>query len=229
MVEMTKLDSPKTIWVLLAELAKQQGNLGSHGQNEKAKRLRREIAARFTPIQFELLERASETDQSAFPSAMYLHLPPDEKGGQPVLRVSFDTKNGHTVLRIRAAILVEHEEENECGEMKLVHRGIGIRFEGPEGAKGTSTHDYAHAQWFSSFERNTEALPGCPPWLPESHPAIPIPAENAVDILCCALKSFYGSKSEPLQWLAKKVIARDAVHVVGVETRDRIKCWVGAS
>jgi hypothetical protein len=224
MTALGKLDSPKTIWVLLAELAKQQNNLGSHGTSESARRMRMLIKSRYTPVQRELLENAKDSDLD-FPSGMYLHLPPDKKGCHPVLKVSFDTKDEHTVFRVKAAILVEHEEEIE-GVPKMVHRGIGVRFESREGPQGKSNHDYAHAQWFSSFQKGTDTLPGCPPWLPDVHPAIPIPAHNAVGILCCALKSFYGSESEPLSWLAKIVNTRENLHTLGTETRDEVKLWV---
>ncbi len=214
------LDNPKTIWTLLAELAKHQEDLGSMATSERAKRMMRVLRNQFFPISHQLLEKATESELSPFLSS-YLHLPPDQKGGQPVLRASFEEKDGHRVFRIRAAIFVEAEDEH----YQKVHRGIGIRFESPEGPTGSSNHDYYHAQWFCSFEKGFSRLPGCPPWLPDVHPAIPVRAENAVDILCCALKSFYGSRnSEPLQWLAERARGDRAM---AQETRERIRRWVG--
>lgn len=219
------LDNPKTIWTLLAELAKHQDDLGSMANSERAKRAKQVITNQFARIPHEILEKAKESDLSPFPTAMYLHLPPDEKGGQPVLRASFEEKEEHKVFRIRAAIFVEAEEADQYGNTQKVHRGIGIRFESPEGPKGDSNHDYYHAQWFSSFEKDINRLPGCPEWLPDVHPAIPIDAECAVDVLCCALKSFYGSrKSEPLKWLADKAIRDRTLHP---EAKQRIGHWVG--
>lgn len=223
-----KLDSPMTIWRLLAELAKQQENMGIHGNNKRSKRLRLVAKGRYTPINRDQLVSAKESDLCAF-GRMYLHLPPDEKGSQPVLRASFETNDdGHTVFRVKAAILVEQNKELEDGKVEQVHYGVGVRFEGPEGAEGASAHDYYHAQWFSAFEKGMDKLPGCPEWLPDVHPAIPIPAKSAVDVLCCALKSFYGSKSEPLGWLAKIVTTRENIHTLGTETRDQVKFWAGA-
>jgi|GEM_PF-6102111 len=215
------LDNPKTIWTLLAELAKHQNDLGSMANSERAKRVKQAISNQFAPIPHQLLEIATEENLSPFPPATYLHLPPDEKGGQPVLRASFEEKEEHKVFRIRAAIFVEAEDEN----FQKVNRGIGIRFESPEGPQGESNHDYYHAQWFSSFEKDHHQLPGCPSWLPDVHPAIPLDAKCAVDVLCCALKSFYGSrKSAPLKWLADKAISRDGT--LHPEAKQRIGRWV---
>lgn len=209
MVDLNILDDPKTIWPLLAELARKQSELGTNGKSALAKRLIHKAKSQFTPVALESLAY----NDPKFPKGTYLHLPPDEKGGLPVLKASFDTQNGHTVFRIKAAILVEH------GGDEKEHSAIGVRFEGPE---GPGKHNYFHAQWFSSFEKGSARLPGCPVWLPDSHPAIPIPAKSAVDILCCALKSFYGAKSEPLNWLA------EMVKKPGYRCRvvkERIKYW----
>lgn len=222
------LDNPKTIWILLAELAKHQDDLGSMANSERANRLK--LATnylRLPPIKYEILENAKESDLEPFCNSFYLHLPPDEKSGLPILRASFDKQGDHSVFRIKVAILVEDEEIGTDENIQKSHRGIGIRFESPEGPTGDSNHDYYHAQWFSSFRKGQDPLPGCPEWLPAVHPAIPIPAENAVDILCCALKSFYGSrKSEPLKWLADKAIRDRTLHP---EAKKRIEHWVNST
>lgn len=229
MTGVSELDNPETIWVLLAELAKHQLNWGDQIQKEGATRLRDEIRRVFPPVSYELLECAQKDNRSSFPDYTYLHLPLDSKGGwkQPVLKVSFDTNDkGHRVFRVKTAILVKHEEKNGSGEIKQTHCGIGIRFESREGPAGEGIHDYHHAQWFCAFEKGGAKLPNCPEWLPEVHPAIPIQADNYVDILCCALKSYYGTKSEPLCWLASMVMPGKSLYrKVGEETRKRINHW----
>lgn len=224
-----ELNCPKTIWVLLAALAKRQPDWGIHSRENGARRIRDQVQRHFNPVSFEILEHAAANIDSAFPKQTFLHLPPDDRGGwkQPILRASFETNGGHRVFRVKTAILVEHLEPNASGEQIPVHRGIGLRFESQEGPAGQSSHDYAHAQWFCAFERGTGGLPGCPAWLPEVHPAIPIPADNAVDILCCALKSLYGARSEPLCWLAATVKTPVLNRSLGVQTQQRINSWAG--
>ncbi|MBL8424283.1 MAG: hypothetical protein JNK06_12445 [Candidatus Accumulibacter phosphatis] len=224
-----ELNSPRTIWVLLAELAKRQFDWDIHDREIGARRIRDEVRRHFNPVPFERLDSAKDSDYSVFPVNSFLHLPPDNKGGwkQPILRASFDVIDGHTVFRVKAAILVENKERNEKGEAIYVHRGIGIRFESQEGPAGKSIHDYAHAQLSCAFDKGSPRLPHCPSWLPDVHPAIPIEAENRVDILCCALKSLYGARSEPLKWLASAVKNRTLCRSLGVETGRRVSRWAG--
>ncbi len=214
------LDNPKTIWTLLAELVKRENKLEFNTRSDQG-RLRKKIKDRFAPIQSTLLET---TDNYSFPKRLYLHLPPNDKGGQPILRVSFEKQDGYPVFRFEVAILLKYKESFSD---EIDYKAIGVRFESPEGPEGTSDHDYYHAQWFSSFRGDDAILDGCPDWLPDTHPAIEIAAENAVDILCCALKSLYGSRnSEPLQWLAEKA---KGDRTMGTETKKRIGRWVGTA
>jgi len=230
MASSDELDSPKTIWVLLAALAKKQFDWGIHSREVDARRIGNDVRQHFRPVTFQELESAYESDYPVFPRGTFLHLPPDDKGGwkQPILRASFEVKNEHTVFRVKTAVLVENKDWNEIGEEILIRRGIGIRFESQEGPAGESIHDYAHAQLFCSFEKGSPSLPDCPFWLPDVHPAIPINAGSRVDILCCALKSLYGARSEPLQWLASAVkeMVRGS-RLLGVETGRRVDRWAG--
>jgi hypothetical protein len=66
---------------------------------------------------------------------------------------------------------------------------VGFRFETPEGSKGR--HSFYHAQPFRSFEWDGVPLPACPEWFPAEHPAIPLGAEDAVELLACCLGSLY--------------------------------------
>ncbi len=229
MARSDELDNPKTIWLLLAELAKKQFSWGIHTREARARRIGEEVRKLFTPVPAEKLENGNESDHSVFPKGTFLHLPPDGRGGwkQPILRASFESKEGHTVFRVKMAVLVEDIESNCDGNQVVMHRGIGIRFESQEGPIGESIHDYAHAQLFCAFEKGSTRLPDCPSWLPDVHPAIPINAENRVDVLCCAIKSLYGARSEPLQWLAGAVKNRTLSRSLGVETGRRVSGWAG--
>lgn len=224
-----ELDCPRTIWVLLAALAKRQFDWGIHSREVGARRIGENVRRHFRPVPFQELESANESDYPVFPRGTFLHLPPDGKGGwkQPILRASFEAKDEHMVFRVKTAVLIESKERNDNGEEIVIRRGIGIRFESQEGPTGESIHDYAHAQLFCAFEKGSAVLPDCPSWLPDVHPAIPIEAENRVDILCCALKSLYGARSEPLQWLARAVKNRTLSRPLGVETGRRVSRWAG--
>lgn len=230
MVSSDELDSPKTIWILLAELAKKQSDWTILSR-DNARRIANEVKRQFTPVSYERLNNARKDDYSVF-GQTFLHLPPDDKGGwkQPILRAVFETKdqdrgNEHRVFRVKTAILVEDREVKANGVENVVHRGIGLRFESQEGPAGKSIHDYAHAQLFCAFDRESLNLPSCPAWLPDVHPAIPIPAENAVDILCCALKSLYGARSEPLRWLAETLKKPAYCRSLGAATKRLVNCW----
>jgi hypothetical protein len=65
----------------------------------------------------------------------------------------------------------------------------GFRMEAPE---GIGDHHYYHVQWIRMFPDKTKALPGCPDWIPESYPAIPLDAGSPAELLLCMLLSLYG-------------------------------------
>jgi hypothetical protein len=68
---------------------------------------------------------------------------------------------------------------------------IGLRFEMPEGADGL--HSYFHTQLCRHFRGETALFPGCPEWLPDQHPAIPVDADGPLSLLIALLKSLYGN------------------------------------
>ena len=84
-------------------------------------------------------------------------------------------------------------------------QGFGFRFELGE----SEPHDYYHFQitskpfttgfrnriiWMNVKNEFANQLPGCPDWLPEICPCIPVPANCPVTLLLCVIFSFYGKK-----------------------------------
>lgn len=233
MTSVDKLDHPEVMWKLLTVLAKAQWDDEKHySQEPSAQRLRQQAKNRFNPLSHGTLAGHKPGDSWEFPRTNYLHLPPYRGKGRswilPVARAAFESKNGHQVFRLQIGILVEVECENEGGEVEKLHHGIGVRFEGKESPLGGGDHDYAHAQWFCAFDQKMP-IEGCPDWLPDSYPAIPIPAVHAVDILCCALKSLYGAQSDLLPRLAKQVATNPEYRPFGREAGICIDKWASSA
>jgi hypothetical protein len=216
------MDEPQAVWKLLSVLAKLGNSFQASELGQQDTGFRTLARFRFPPITHEQLEK-QKTAPWKLNRNLYIHLPLVEKGGwrqQPVARASFESQEGHSVFRLQVGILVEGKTpEGTGGSTKPCH-GIGIRFDSSE---GPGDHSYYHAQFFSTFDRDGQRLDDCPEWLPDSHPAIPIPAENAVDTICCALKSLYGARSSVWTWIADEVKRRGPF--LDGDTRGRIKYW----
>jgi hypothetical protein len=217
MVSDSKLNNPQTIWLLFDALARWCDQRQEKSENET--RIESEAAGRFTRLKSEFFDKPLQDFK--FPERHYLYLPADDKANLklPILQAKFENQGGLQVFRLRIGILVRDIDGN--------HHGIGVRFESPEGVE--SIHDYPHAQWFFAFEKGQESLPGCPTWLPDVHPAIPIKAEHAVDIFCCALKSLYGARSEVLKALAAKIQDKSLSFKLGKETVQCVGKWAELS
>src|SRR3989339_442446 len=210
MAAVNTLNDPEVIWKLLAVLAKAQSDDDKYSGKPIVQRLCHSAQSLFPPLSDGILDGLRKEGGGEFPKKLFLYFPLCGKGGhwmQPIVRASFDPNGGLPVFRLQVGLLVEAEGETKEGETKRLHPGVGVRFDSKESQHGAGDHDYAHAQWFCAFDRDMP-IGGCPDWLPDSYPAIPIPAEHAVDILCCALKSLYGAKSDLLQRLAEQVAVK---------------------
>lgn len=126
----------------------------------------------------------------ALPRGCSLMLEPDDKGNWklPVLRVYHDQVDGHEVIRFQVGLFMENHGRDEHAPAVVA---IGLRFETPEGKTGK--HAYHHAQLCHRFKDENTPFPGCPEWLPDQHPAIPIDADGPLSLLIALLKSLYGN------------------------------------
>ncbi|MBP8789180.1 MAG: hypothetical protein KBH41_17260 [Azonexus sp.] len=226
MAELNTLDDPEVILKLLAVLAIAQSD-DNHSGKPIVQRLYHSAQFRFPPLNDGILDGLSKGGEREFPRKLFLYFPLCGKGGhwmQPIVRASFDVNGDLPVFRLQVGLLVEDKGAEE-GKMDGLHPGIGVRFESKESQYGVGDHDYAHAQWFCKFDRE-EPIGGCPDWLPDSYPAIPIPAIYAVDILCCALKSLYGAKSDLLLRLAKQVADKQEFRPIKQKLGRRIQQYI---
>lgn len=126
----------------------------------------------------------------AFPSKRSLLLEADTKGQWklPVLKVSHDRVGEHEVIRYQVCLMVLDADQGIDVE---VAGTIGLRFEMPEGPTGK--HSYYHAQWCRHFhDLENYAFDGCPPWLPDVHPAIPVVANGPLSLMVAMFVSLYG-------------------------------------
>jgi len=200
MPEENKFDDPKTIWIVLALLIKVSSRL-KEKKNIENSPVQIFALNHYPPISYQQVDNLQKAPWE-FSGNCYIHLPLVETGGwkqQPVVRASFESQEGLQIFRFQVGLLVEDKNVAE-GEGEKCH-GIGIRF---ESAEGPGVHNHFHAQFFTKFDRNGKRLEDCPDWLPDSYPAIPIPADNAVDIICCALKSLYNA-TDIWRWIMEEV------------------------
>jgi len=115
---------------------------------------------------------------------------------------------------LRAELRISVAEDGRAGRVHMVLVGkpathdevqdpwwMSVRFESPEGwhypdeVAATGTHDYHHSQ-NSSEAGHAAGGPGTAPterslpsWYPDSKLAVPIPADDPVDLVICALLS----------------------------------------
>ena len=71
-------------------------------------------------------------------------------------------------------------------------RAVGFRFETPEGGdeRGHGHHNYYHSQMFNYFRPNKDnKIPTN--WCPDTTPAIPLDAQNPVQLIISMLCSLY--------------------------------------
>lgn len=70
-------------------------------------------------------------------------------------------------------------------------KSFGLRFETPSGGGNPGRHSSHHAQFIKGF--TTQApLHGCPSWIPDQEPTLPLNARNPVELLLSVLVSLYG-------------------------------------
>jgi hypothetical protein len=133
-----------------------------------------------------ILKQSLPIDLLTLDTFIYLEPVRDKRWLVPVVSVKYAHRPTESEVRIRVALMVNADTDPA---MKL--SGIGCRFETEE---GIGKHDYRHAQWFSTFDhvRSRFALLNCPPWLPTSHPAIPVDATGPLALLVAALIAIYG-------------------------------------
>jgi hypothetical protein len=136
-------------------------------------------------------------DTSEWGLYFFLELVHDTGPLLPVVTVSYDFVNGSLQIRVGLFSLREVANGHRL-------RAVGYRFESPEntpyGGEGETeigAHDYYHAQ---PIMRLVKALPRSAlgdseaRWVPESQPAFPLEAENALQLLACTLVTIYGRR-----------------------------------
>ncbi len=119
-----------------------------------------------------------------FPAGKVLVLPAVEVDSYimvPVLRLVVDDLREHKVLRAYFAVYLAKSPG---------HKWLGLRFESPEGGpQERGSHNFHHMQFCSEME----AFEGITPiGLPTSSVALPLGANDCVQLLLCALATFYG-------------------------------------
>ncbi len=148
-------------------------------------------------------------DEDAYWAGVLEYLPaayPQGRHGQALLEGDTDTRPiavpPHASGDLLASLRVALAEDGAAGRVQLVAvvpsgpGAICVRFETPErmnypdedAAEGA--HDFHHSQQSSSVRGgempSTESLPT---WYPDSKIAIPLPAQDSLDLLLCALLS----------------------------------------
>lgn len=156
------------------------------------------------PQQKDVLEQAlprnNERKEGNFPQTLYLQ-PLEKENALPVVRCRWNfLEESEPTLALRIVLLKWHTSEKRWS-------GIGFRIDSPdppkEGAKeeyrnNKTQHSYWHIQWITEIELSQQSISkicgrkGLPPWLPDSRPAIPIPAEDPTDAAIIAIASLYG-------------------------------------
>lgn len=213
-------DDPNYIWKVLVLLINVQTSLVEK-TNKRNSPIQIFAQQHYPPIYREMIENNKDAPWQ-FDNNLYLHLPLVDSGGwkqQPIVRASFEDQGGLKIFRFQVGLLVE--EKDKVGEADKKHHGIGMRFESPE---GPGVHNYYHAQFFTQF-RDGKKLDNSPDWLPDSHPAVPIPAENAVDIIFCAVKSLYGITHDFWKMLIAEVRRVGLSRDLDKEICKRIMNW----
>lgn len=107
-----------------------------------------------------------------------LYLPPLENNPEfvPILSVKCDLKEKDDQISLRVEML--RYDTNQ----KL--NGFGYRFESPH---PNGNHNYWHIQVISGGMKL-----GCPEWLPENDPCIPLRIETPIGLILIMLICFYG-------------------------------------
>lgn len=116
----------------------------------------------------------------------FLYLPDASSNVTPVLALSYDFTGPGKDIYFAIAFCVATGDGV---------RAIGMRFESPHEMEGVSglRHAYYHAQLTISWFRGLEFWdPHTPRWIPDSEPAIPLPASCGLELLLTALISVYG-------------------------------------
>ncbi len=147
-----------------------------------------EITLVCNPVRTDELPFVTErkTGKLTLPSKRCVLLKPDDKGRfkLPVLRLKHDERN---IIRYEVGLYMLDRRDGDDGSPVA----IGLRFEEPKGADGL--HSFFHAQLCRQFHGATALFPGCPEWLPDQHPAIPVDADGPLSLLIALLKSLYGN------------------------------------
>jgi len=100
-----------------------------------------------------------------------------------------ETQDGMEIMRLYVAFFLFEDFSEE----KKLPKCIGIRFEAPEGPGG-GHHDYYHAQFIRRFGERDELDLTWYELVPDSQPAIPLPAKCRVTLLLSAVIAIYGLK-----------------------------------
>ncbi len=131
------------------------------------------------------------------PPRVHLYLPTMWKSGVqvPVLTWKFDFSEETLKLSLYLALLQRPVVPGEARFGPL--QAMGLRFESPEGTDDEpSAHGYWHTQITRGFTRDRPLMDGgrhlCPEGLPESNPALPVPAATPAELFLCMLISLYG-------------------------------------
>ena len=104
--------------------------------------------------------------------------------------VSFDIDFTKTPPTVQILLIPYILETDETGAANV--RTVAMRFESPHSG-GHGIHDYYHMQFVTTArEKEENAIYNCPPWIPATTPALPIFAEDPIQLFICAFVSLYG-------------------------------------
>lgn len=136
------------------------------------------------PMKYEeleyLIKNAQESKNLSLHLNKNLYLPPLEYNSEfiPILFLDCDLNKSDPDVSFKINLFRSIIEENT---IKLQYFGVRFEIHGPE-----SPHGYYH------FQVTHAHSPGCPDWVPNTLPCIPIRCKCPVSLLLCMLISFYG-------------------------------------
>lgn len=129
----------------------------------------------FEGKKFENLLIEAQTMRKEMDENFYIYLPPMYRESHfiPVMRLVLDLPANTVNLRVELHTFPQNQSAPQ---------GIGIRFECPMGTSGS--HSYHHVQLFRPNGNSFE--------VPESFPALPLPAHDPLSLLLCLIIALYG-------------------------------------
>ena len=152
------------------------------------------------PIKEDTLQELTKDEADSLSlDDQYIYLPPLANNPEFIPILTVDCNRKESKMNFRVEMYKDHKEMN--GRKRRV--GIGVRFESPN--KGES-HNFWHAQlMYTTDASRSVRLPGCPEWIPDEVPCLPIAAKHVITFLICLVIAFYGIQGYAQMFTGMKI------------------------